>query len=54
MVSSSEGALLLILSRSFCTASFFMPALKHFFSLQWRHWFLLSLSTVQLRENRQL
>lgn len=26
--------------------SFFMPALKHFFSLQYRHWFLLSLSTI--------
>lgn len=31
--------------------SFFMPALKHFFSLQYRHWFLLSLSITHCRLN---
>ena len=34
--------------------SFFIPALKHFFSRQYRHWFLLSLSTTQLRLNRHV
>ena len=54
MVSSRVGVLLLILSLSFWTASFFIPALKHFLNLQNLHWFLLSLSTVQQRENLQL
>lgn len=31
--------------------SFFMPALKHFLSLQYLHWFLLSLSTTQFLPN---
>lgn len=31
--------------------SFFMPALKHFFSLQYLHWFLLSLSITHCRLN---
>lgn len=31
--------------------SFFIPALKHFFSLQYLHWFLLSLSITHCRLN---
>lgn len=33
--------------------SFFIPARKHFFSLQYRHWFLLSLSTTHCLLNLQ-
>lgn len=33
--------------------SFFMPALKHFFSLQYLHWFRLSLSTMHCLLNLQ-
>lgn len=50
-VDSSElGRRQLIRSRSFCTASFFIPALKHLRNRQYRHWFLLSLSTTHWRE----
>lgn len=51
-LSSWLGFRELMRSRSFWTASFFMPALKHFLRRQYRHWFLLSLSTTQLRLNR--
>lgn len=49
--SSELGRRQLILSRSFWTASFFIPALKHLRKRQYRHWLRLSLSTTHWREN---
>merc|ERR1719412_1446352 len=45
--------LVLIGSRSFCTAHFFIPALKHLFNRHLRHLFLPSLLTSQFLLNRQ-